>query len=489
MQKACLALAFLCLLASACSPAANQPPITASSVSPATQTLTLSPTLTVPPQPALTFAPPSVTPIPTIPTFTPAFDVRTIVTATPAPKAECPKVNANFVFLTPTPDLNLSVLVRQDIRQYILDFLNAGGEPEKIAKAFDLDKDSYYIKDLTGDGAPEFVLNNGNILIFGCVHKSYSLLFELGNPIPDEIFDIPNFRILYMGDMNLDGIPELLIGGRIGPGSISTFAHEIIGWNGQNFKQVSDNWLFTDGLGKDSRSIWTNWNIKDVDKNGTLELILSDGLQSGMDFVIHGPWRARTWLYAWNGKLFVLQKSEIEPPVYRFQAIQDADNLFSQKAYDRSLLLYQEAIFSDHLKPWSIELAENFKAFVQATYHQAGKPTPTPVAADPTEYSRLAAYAYYRMVILHIKLGEMDAAKTQYVILQEKFPAGNPGHPYAEMATNFWNAYQSSGKMYNACAAAIAYSDAHPEILTVLGRDYHGWQSHIYVPADVCPFR
>ena len=33
------------------------------------------------------------TPLPTIPTFTPTFDVSTIVTVTPAPKAECPEIH------------------------------------------------------------------------------------------------------------------------------------------------------------------------------------------------------------------------------------------------------------------------------------------------------------------------------------------------------------------------------------------------------------
>lgn len=118
----------------------------------------------------------------------------------------------------------------------------------------------------------------------------------------------------------------------------------------------------------------------------------------------------------------------------------------------------------------------------------SNQPTPTPPAPDPTEYPRLAAYAYYRMLILHTFLGEMDSAQVKYATLQEKFPAESPGHPYVEMATDFWNAYQSSGRMYDACAAAIAYADAHPEILIPLGSDYHGWQSHQYQPADVCPF-
>ena len=119
----------------------------------------------------------------------------------------------------------------------------------------------------------------------------------------------------------------------------------------------------------------------------------------------------------------------------------------------------------------------------------ANKPTLTPVAPDLTEYPRLAAYAYYRMVILHTHLGETDAAQLKYVTLQEKFPPGDPGYPYVEMASAFWDAYQSSQKMYDGCAAAIAYADAHPEILVPLGSNYHGWQSHTYVPADVCPFR
>jgi len=61
--------------------------------------------------------------------------------------------------------------------------------------------------------------------------------------------------------------------------------------------------------------------------------------------------------------------------------------------------------------------------------------------------------------------------------------------PYVEMATRFWNAYQSMHKMYDGCAAAIEYAAENPEILVPLGDGYHGAQSHTYVPADVCPFR
>ncbi len=151
------------------------------------------------------------------------------------------------------------------------------------------------------------------------------------------------------------------------------------------------------------------------------------------------------------------------------------------------MAFYQNAIFDDKLNWWSKEMHLYHVGISRA--HAENLPTPTPPAPDPTEYPRLAAYAYYRMVILHTYLGEMDAAQVKYATLQEKFPAGSPGHPYVELASAFWDVYQSSGRMYDACGAAIQYAAEHPEILTPLGSDYHGAQSHIYVPADVCPFR
>ena len=119
---------------------------------------------------------------------------------------------------------------------------------------------------------------------------------------------------------------------------------------------------------------------------------------------------------------------------------------------------------------------------------------PTPITnyllcADLTEYPSLAAYAYYRIMLLHIVQGHESDAGTVYKTLQQKFRNDLYGHPYEEMATAFWDAYQSTHKMYDGCAAAIEYAAEHPEILAPLGSDYHGSQSHIYVPADVCPFR
>jgi tetratricopeptide (TPR) repeat protein len=193
---------------------------------------------------------------------------------------------------------------------------------------------------------------------------------------------------------------------------------------------------------------------------------------------------------------------EPSPPTYRFQAIQDADYEVLHGRYEKALNLYHEAIFNDKLEWWSKERHEfevytalnsyfekdsrNYTIFLTMT------PTPYPTMAtvppDKTEYPRLAAYAYYRIMLVYFVQGNKAEAETTYETLQQKFADNQYSAPYVEMATSFWNAYQSLQNITIACDAAIEYSIKHPSVLIPLGSDYHGVQSKIYKPEDVCPF-
>jgi hypothetical protein len=200
------------------------------------------------------------------------------------------------------------------------------------------------------------------------------------------------------------------------------------------------------------------------------------------------PWRNEIDIYAWNGTHYILNRTEYSSPEFRFQALQDADREIGYENFDKALLLYQEVILSNKLKTFSREILENEIAKSYAI-EDINQPSPTSVSPDLSEYPRLAAYAYYRIVLVHIAQNHESDAATVYKTLQQKFVNDPYGRPYLEMATAFWDAYQSTHKMYEGCAAAIQYAAEHLEILTPLGSDYHGSQSHIYVPADVCPFR
>jgi hypothetical protein len=71
--------------------------------------------------------------------------------------------------------------------------------------------------------------------------------------------------------------------------------------------------------------------------------------------------------------------------------------------------------------------------------------------------------------MLHIVQGHVSDAGTVYKTLRQKFSDDPYGHPYVEMATAFWETYQSTRKMYDGCAAAISYAAEHPEILVPWG--------------------
>ena len=205
------------------------------------------------------------------------------------------------------------------------------------------------------------------------------------------------------------------------------------------------------------------------------------------------PRRMFTDIYRWTGIIFDYSGTQYDPPIFRFQAIQDADQYSLNNENDKALELYQDAIFSDKLEWWSEQRAEFTTQTFQVSPPSWPDISPPPMDQIPDdityEYNSLAAYAYYRIMLLHFVHGYESDAGTVYNTLQEKFGADPYGRPYVEMATAFWEAYQSAHSVYDGCAAAIHYVNEHPAILIPLGSDYHGWQSHTYVPADVCPFR
>jgi len=462
MRRFGFAIALFCLLLAGCAPALT-----------ATSAVTDLPTPVFSPSPSATFAPtntlaPTLTAMPAPPTVT------------PLPISGCPQENPDlipdFPYCTPDGSCEAASYIRP-----ILEFLNSGGTQKAILQAFDKGRNiipNEYIlsAELTGDKNPEFIYSDfeKGLVIFGCRNGQYEIMLETGNP---------QYGVISTQDLNSDESPELTVADQYGL--------RIYDWDGSRF---NPNLLyFYDGSTNDVVYVDGLWTYAFVRSAQAYLIKLQSGTPSPSAFRIDGinyiPYRRYKLTISWDGEKFSVSYPEYTPPEYRFQAVQDADIAVLEQKYDVAVDLYQQAIFSDKLGWWSLE-RRNYLFYLEVTKYDLGlSQSVVEPSQDNTDYRQLAAYAYYRMVILHTFLGEMEAAQVKYATLQEKFPAGNPGHPYVELATDFWNAYQSSVKMYNACAAAIAYADAHPEILTPLGSDYHGAQSHTYLPADVCPLR
>lgn len=333
----------------------------------------------------------------------------------------------------------------------------------------------YIFADLSNDTISEFIFQDYSIVngisIFTCESGKYKLFSAL-KEYPMDVRSIE--------DLNRNGIPELIISGGFcsGSGCVELGIYE---WNGNTYRDLSDNNIWISG----PKSV----EIKHYILDGVKDIILTGEYPGSCCMDMTTPWRYKTIVYSWNGNTYSEAYIYFDKAQYRFQAVQDADREAIYGNYSTALAYYQEAISSTKLEWWS-KGRKDYEVKVFYDSYKLVTPTPLPYPEeDKTEYPRLSAYAYYRIMLLHLVQGYEYDAGTVYSTLQEKFGSDPYARPYVEMATAFWNAYQSRQRMYDGCAAAIQYAVEHPEILTPLGSDYHGAQSHTYVPADVCPFR
>jgi hypothetical protein len=389
----------------------------------------------------------TITPLPTIPTFTPTFDVSTNVTITPAPKTECPKIDSTIRVKDYLPE-KLGY-PSPDTTAKILDFLNTGGDGRALVTRFEQIypdggdyRGGYGFYDVTGDHVPEFLFVelkfDGKPVIFSCQNGRYELLATLSGKHDSVEYTFQT------DDLNMNGIPEMIVTGTDGVSFPQSIIY-IFEWNGQTFPILRQVGIIA----------LRQTKITDIDGNGTN---------------------------------FVEISNKFTSPKYRFQAIQDADAAVLLGKYEGAMPSYSVVIKNKDLDWWSPERFTCEQTIGDPVIMFIETPSTIPTE-DLTEYPRLAAYAYYRIMLLHLVQGNESDASTTYSTLQQKFGNDQYGQPYVETATVFWDAYHSTNKMYDGCAAAIQYAAEHPEILTPLGSDYHGSQSHTYVPADVCPFR
>ena len=415
----------------------------------------------------------SVTPT-AIPSITPTFNVKNIVTATLALAATCPEITGNVPINLPEkrdyiPD---NKKLENGYIKPILNYLNNGGDPEELLGKLKTQYGSGEYEmgsrlDVTNDKTNEIIIEYPAFVIFTCQNHQYKIAYQKGEAFA-------SYKIL--DDVNQNGIPEIFIHSFVSNAGIDV---EIDEWNDSEFATIGN-------LGIDGG---TKYNIRDQNGDGLKEFIFRGGAPGMCCEADFNPWRYKTRIYAWNGSSYQDIYEFFDTPQYRFQTIQDADREMVYGNEEIALKLYQNAIFADNLDWWSPEK----KSYLDnAINHRFEQPTPTLAPAptiDSSEYSKLAAYAYYRIMLIHIIQGHEFDAGTVYKTLQQKFGNDSYNKTYVEMAAAFWNAYLPAHRMHDGCAAAIEYAAEHPDILTPLGSEYHGSQSHTHIPADVCPFR
>ncbi len=218
--------------------------------------------------------------------------------------------------------------------------------------------------------------------------------------------------------------------------------------------------------------------FRDIDRNGTIEIILNGVGVGG------GYWsaslREETHTWMWNGEEFNLFDVSLSPAVLKLHAVHDGDIAALQSNYNEALNSYWRAINDTSLEPWNADRLEY--NYLWST------PWPSP---DPEQGKRVEAYARFRIIVTNYLLGRVEQAEAQYQVIQDIHPAGDPGHPYAQMATAFYDAYHDfSGSIKIGCNAARAYATHNEsEILRPFSSMVYGQVNILYDAEDICPFQ
>jgi hypothetical protein len=167
--------------------------------------------------------------------------------------------------------------------------------------------------------------------------------------------------------------------------------------------------------------------------------------------------------------------------------VQDGDSEAGFGRFAEAEAFYRSVRDNTALLPWSPDLALRWQELQRASLTGSAVPTTT-VTADPDEFEQLVAYSQYRLVVLYAKTGRISQADAEMQSMLQTFEFGRPGYPYVQLAAQFFSGFAANANIGEGCQLAVEFAVANPGILGVLGSDYHGVQSLIYTPKDVCPF-
>ena len=385
-----------------------------------------------------------------------------------------------------------------NLENEVLEYLNAGASLDLALESLKEISPNADARDVNGDNARDLIVGQPSLWIAGCSQGQYKEIYANLEPSEFE-------GIVHVGDINRDGIAEIVF--YDGVAYAAATYYRVLGWNGHDFTDLiqrgedSAVWLssregrdlFWYGLPSYAGDFTTGGSfssidLQDLDADGTTELVVSIGIRQDAGTLRTGPWRKTREIYRWDGELYRLWQMDIDPPQYRFQAIQDGDRMSTMGRYEEALALYQMAISSDKLYAWSQE------AYLQQINNWTdGKPTETPVVKRADEYQQIVAYAYYRIMLLYLVQGNISKAEnTYYHIMQHEYSS----QPLSgKIAVEFWEEYQSTKSLGQACQMVIeTVAEEQEDFFRYIGNldnghNGFGDQSHNYLPEDVCPFQ
>jgi len=344
----------------------------------------------------------------------------------------------------------------------IADFLNAGGTAEALranleALGISQTEPTVATQDLTGDGLHEVVVAlidresaamppGGALLIYACQGGHFELAHV---ELPAESYGAP--RIVHLGDLNADGLSELVTSSSQCGAHTCFEALQILNWDGDHFLNRLE--------GSTADLPYPQAQLVDSDHDGVYDLEVTG---TGVGSVGAGPQRehTRAWHYSPDSGMWIPGEETVGPSNFRIHTLHDADQAARNGDYALAISLYDQVINSDELEDWY----------------------------DPeNQRLNLGAYARFKLVVVNTAIGDLVQAIEVFQEMLGTYPEDSPQRAYVEMADAFLDAYATDG-FEAGCVAAQDYAQQHSaQVLTPLGQETFGYANPDYTPEDMCP--
>jgi hypothetical protein len=318
--------------------------------------------------------------------------------------------------------------------------------------------------DLTGDGIPEVIIVvhapreqfpdavfvPGDLYIYGCEGGAYTLLYaDFSHP------ERPAPEILFAGDLNRTGSDNLVytVSQTCGAHTcfIMFYALSYDAASGQvvNLLQIDAD---DEGLPNARAS------VVDSDGDGVSEIVVDTG---GIGSAGAGPQRTYRVTHVWDGAAYVPGESVQTSENWPIHFLQDADAAAEEGDYEGALAIYQQML---------------------------DDPDPPRFIGIDGEILMLQRYARYRIMLMHVLLGDDASALLTYQALYDEIEPGDtsPEAGFPILADLFWQEYSRSPNVANACQVVVDYAASHPEMYSILNE--FGYANRQYMVEDMCPY-
>jgi hypothetical protein len=387
----------------------------------------------------------------------PAANLFNPPTAVASRQEVCPARDPSAT-LSPRPE------EARDIIDEILRYLSAGGSPDDLETALRddwqiLGDDGFVLGELdfSGRGGLDVLIGyidpdiDGTFFIAGCQNQQYIERYRFNG----DGYSAP--QALTIGDINNDGQVEAAFAftacraedeGEEGEEPENCrYLLQVVSWQPRVERFVS---LISGGLEVDELP-----EIVDTDDDAVRELLFR---LTYLGDITTGPLRTGLKIYDWDGSEYVLSIAQPDAPRYRIQIIHEADRYFIQRRMADAIRLYQRTLTDEDLRIW------------------LRNETPT-----------LEAYTLYRMLLARAFSNDPDAEAVYERLILPNVENPDAAPPiYVELGRTFWEIYQITGNVSEACADVRAVVRVQPNAVDFLNR--YGDRNPTYTEQDICPF-